>query len=104
MTLEQFQARLSEVETFGGLANRLLFLLAHRTQVLPDGGNVPDDIASGYGTELRDRLGIARRAGHVHLTARPGPSGETSATPSPTTNLEASSAPSPPGTRPRRSA
>lgn len=67
VTLEELRARLTEIETYGGWANRFLFLLSHRTQLLPDGGNVPDDLARRYGTTLGRRLAEGRTLGRVEL-------------------------------------
>lgn len=67
VTLEELRARLSEVETYGGWANRFLFLLSHRTQLLPDGGNVPADLARRYGTSLGRRLADGRTLGRLEL-------------------------------------
>jgi hypothetical protein len=60
ITPEELRARVTETEIYGGFVNRFMFVLSHRRHLLPDGGNVPDDLLDLHAERLRDRLHIAR--------------------------------------------
>ncbi|HEX2043279.1 MAG TPA: hypothetical protein VHF24_11650, partial [Acidimicrobiales bacterium] len=68
ITLEELRARLTDVETYSGFANRFLWVSARRSKRLPAGGNVPGEIAVMYGERLGETIRAARRVTRVHRT------------------------------------
>lgn len=68
ITPEELRARLSSVETWSGFTNRLLFALSARSQLLPDGGNVPEPVFSDHAAEIRANLEAGRKVGRVERT------------------------------------
>lgn len=68
ITPEELRARLSSVETWSGFTNRLLFCLSARSQLLPDGGNVPDALIAEHAALIRANLERARTVGSVERT------------------------------------
>jgi hypothetical protein len=61
VTIEELQKKLSDVEVANGFANRFLFACVKRSNLLPHGGNLTDDMVERLGLKLRDRL----RAAHA---------------------------------------
>jgi len=60
ITAEELATALTRTEEFNGHANRYLFALVHRAQVLPDGGQVPPGTLQPLVTEIQ---GIVAAAG-----------------------------------------
>lgn len=58
ITAEELRARMTDVETYGGTANRFLYALVRQGPPKPSGGNVPGDLFAKYGRELKQ--GISR--------------------------------------------
>lgn len=56
ITGEEVRKTLSSTEIYGGTGNRFLFTCARRTQLLPDGGNVPEHFADEFAEELSANL------------------------------------------------
>ena len=68
VTFEELRARLTDVETYGGWTNRFAFFASHRTQLLPDGGNIPDGLISRHADGVRQSIIKARARGRLRLT------------------------------------
>ena len=69
ITIEELRARLTRTDTANGFANRYLFPLVKRSQVLPFGGDVlTDEVISGLGERLKDVVSAASRIGRVGWT------------------------------------
>ncbi len=61
ITEEELRRNLTETERANGFANRFLWLLVRRSQVLPEGGRVPDEILDPLIRELAAVVDEARR-------------------------------------------
>jgi hypothetical protein len=60
-TIEELRARLSDIETYSGTTNRLLWVLVRRSEKRhPAGGNVPDEVAQHYGRIIGEAIAKAR--------------------------------------------
>ena len=57
------------MDVYNGFANRFLWVVARRTQVLPDGGNVPEQVINRFVPKLARAVGAARLHGEVKRTA-----------------------------------
>lgn len=68
ITLEELRLRMTDTETYGGLAGRNLWVLVKRSHRLPNGGNVPDDIALHHGTIIGKAIATARGSGLLART------------------------------------
>jgi hypothetical protein len=68
VTYEELRARLSDTETYGGFSNRFLFALVRRQRLLPEGGNVPQDLITRCGREIGEAIRKARGAGCLTRT------------------------------------
>lgn len=68
VTPEELRARLTDTETYGGWTNRFTFFLSHRTQLLPDGGNVPDELIVEDAIRVRANLITAKGRGELYRT------------------------------------
>jgi hypothetical protein len=66
ITTEELRAKLDETEQANGYANRHLFILARRAQLLPAGGNLDDAVVHELGSRLRRTLDRARKRGILH--------------------------------------
>ena len=67
ITREELRIALNSTDAHNGFANRFLWVLVHRSQLLPDGGNVPEDERR----RLSDHLGCAvRKARKIGLVTR----------------------------------
>jgi Protein of unknown function (DUF3987) len=67
-TLPELNATLSHVDVYNGFANRFLWVVARRTQLLPDGGNVPERVINRFVPKIAHAVGLARRHGEVKRT------------------------------------
>lgn len=67
-TRYELRALLAETDTFGGLANRVLWTCARRSKLLPEGGRVPDEVFDHFAELLRPRLERAWRRGEREVT------------------------------------
>lgn len=65
ITPDELRRALTETESFNGFANRFLFALTARSQLLPEGGNVPADIVTRYGDLLAHNIRKARLKGQL---------------------------------------
>ena len=68
ITPEELRATLADTDTYGGTVNRLLWIGSRRARLLPDGGNVPDELAVRAGATLAENLAAARRHGRLDRT------------------------------------
>ncbi|HUP72201.1 MAG TPA: DUF3987 domain-containing protein [Acidimicrobiales bacterium] len=68
ITTEELRSVLTAIEIYGGTANRFLWVCAKRTQRLPDGGNIPDEVFRQYAEPLRRNLRDAYRLGRMQRT------------------------------------
>lgn len=68
ITDEELRARLTGTEVASGFANRFLFALVHRSQLLPTGGNLDVADVVHLGKELSDVLAAASHIGLVRRT------------------------------------
>ncbi len=68
VTVEELRSRLTDTETYGGFANRFLWVCVQRSKRLPDGGNVPDALARRWGLALAATIDQARGVGMVNRT------------------------------------
>jgi hypothetical protein len=66
ITADELRARLLNVEVANGFANRHLFALVHRAQLLPDGGAPDDDTVRQLGDTVGEVLVRARNLDRVH--------------------------------------
>lgn len=60
ITAEELRTALTSTEIYGGTGNRFLWACARRSRLLPDGGNVPEDVidkAAGILADALDRTG-----------------------------------------------
>lgn len=65
ITLEELRMRLTDVEAANGFANRFLYVLGRRSQRLPEGGNVPQEVCERLGKILGEALRSAGTIGSV---------------------------------------
>jgi hypothetical protein len=63
VTAEELRAKLVETEVANGYANRHLFALVRRAQLLPSGGDSDSPAIAKLGLRLRDSLIGARKIG-----------------------------------------
>lgn len=68
ITSAELRAKLTDVDIFNGFLNRFLIVWAERTQLLPDGGNIPDDLHVEYGQRVKANIDQARGAGRMERT------------------------------------
>lgn len=68
ITVEELRARLTEVDMASGFANRFLFALGRRSQLLPEGGNLDDQDVHHLGAKVAGALERARKIGRVRRT------------------------------------
>jgi hypothetical protein len=69
ITVEELRARLTRTDTANGFANRFLFPLVKRSQVLPFGGDaLRDEVISGLGDRLKTAIAAASSIGRVGWT------------------------------------
>lgn len=64
----ELRIRLKEAQLVGGTMNRFLPVASRRTKLLPDGGNIPDEILDEYAPTLADHLDRCRQVGRVQRT------------------------------------
>jgi hypothetical protein len=69
ITAEELKLRLSESDLFNGYVNRWLWFLVRKSQRLPEGGNVPDEILHEHAAIIGKRVTDARRASLVRRSA-----------------------------------
>jgi hypothetical protein len=68
ITAAELRAKLSDVDIFNGFLNRWLIVWSERTQLLPDGGNIPDDLHAEHGRRLKANIAQARTVGRMERT------------------------------------
>lgn len=68
ITHEELRLRLSEADTYGGFANRFLWVAVRRARRLPEGGNVPDDVIAHHARIIGEAVTKARTAGRMVRT------------------------------------
>ena len=69
ITIEELQASLTATETVNGFANRFIYCLARRAQILPDGEPVPAAEMDPVKQEMRALVAAARAIGQVRRDA-----------------------------------
>jgi hypothetical protein len=69
ITAEELRLLMTEADIYGGLANRLLWGAAHKTQNLPRGGSVPSKVIAKAAGDLAEPIIAARLLGEVSRTA-----------------------------------
>ncbi|MGC9961151.1 MAG: hypothetical protein ABSE47_04510, partial [Acidimicrobiales bacterium] len=52
ITSHELRAGLAESDAYGGLLNRFLIVEAHRSKLLPDGGNLDDSVIAHLGSVI----------------------------------------------------
>jgi len=67
-TVEELRARMTDVEVYGGLAGRFLYVAARRSQLLSAGGNVPEEVFTALAETVRGPMDAARRTGRFCRT------------------------------------
>ena len=72
ITVEELKRHLTDTDAANGFANRHLFVAARRAQLLPDGGNLPDEARAELGRKVARSLAIARPLGTLQRTAAAG--------------------------------
>lgn len=70
ITMAELHKTLSDTDTYGGTVNRFLWVYAARSQLLPEGGNIPEAIVEQAADTLGTNLATARR--HGLYTRTPG--------------------------------
>jgi hypothetical protein len=65
ITTQELKANLSDVECGNGYGNRILWLLARRSKLLPDGGRLSEEIADSLLERLRRAYVFALGAGEM---------------------------------------
>lgn len=68
ITAEELSARLTDTDAANGFANRHLFALVRRFQLLPSGGNLDDAEVARLGDEISHALRLARTVGIMRRT------------------------------------
>lgn len=68
VSAEELRARLTDTETYGGTANRFLYVAVRRGELQPGGGNIPDQVLTEYGAILQTHVAAARRVGLITRT------------------------------------
>jgi Protein of unknown function (DUF3987) len=68
ITIEELRARLSRTDTANGFANRFLFALSKRWQLLPHGGDLDDAVLDRLGQRLKQVVERASKVGRVMMT------------------------------------
>lgn len=68
ITPRELAAKLVEVETWGGMSNRLLYFCSKRSRRCPDGGNVPAPVIDEYRDPLRNAMRTAWKRGTMTRT------------------------------------
>ena len=68
VTREKLASAVTTTETFNGWANRFLWVAVRRSKRLPEGGNVPSDLAAEYGRAIGAAIMRARTRGEMHRT------------------------------------
>lgn len=68
ITAEELRLRLSEADTYGGFANRFLWVAVRRARRLPKGGNVPDELLASHARTIGEAVSRARTVGQVVRT------------------------------------
>lgn len=67
-TREELVSRLEAEDIAAGSANRIVFVSARRSKLLPDGGRIPAAALESLGRRLSERLELARTVGEVRRT------------------------------------
>jgi len=65
ITKQELLARMDETSKANGFANRFLWALVKRSKVLPEGGEVPDELLLPIAEQLREVITFARNATEV---------------------------------------
>jgi len=68
ITIEELRAKLVDTEAANGFANRHLFVLARRPQLLPHGGKLLDTDVAELGRMTREAIAAARMVGQLSRT------------------------------------
>lgn len=68
VTVEELRAKLVDTEVSNGFANRHLFALVRRSQLLPSGGNFSDQDVAALGVRTNNALRHARTIGRIVRT------------------------------------
>jgi hypothetical protein len=66
ITIEELRRCLTELDRANGFANRFLYPLSRRSQILPSGGKVERNSLLAFGTKVSLALAKAQRIGEVH--------------------------------------
>jgi len=70
ITVEELRARLTRTDTANGFANRFLFMLVRRSNVLPFGGDALEDrVILGIGDRLKEAIAVASHMGRIGWTS-----------------------------------
>ena len=70
ITVEELRAKLVRTEMANGFANRFLFMLVKRANVLPFGSDaLSDEVIAGLGEKLKTAIDVARELGRVGWTS-----------------------------------
>jgi hypothetical protein len=68
ITKAELLARVAESDVYGGLLNRFLIVSAHRSKLLPGGGNLDESELAELARSFRNALDLSRRVGIMHRT------------------------------------
>lgn len=68
VTPRELRDRMTNAEVFGGGVNRMLLVASRRSRLLPDGGNLPQDLVVEIADQLADRIRKLNRLGEVPFT------------------------------------
>lgn len=68
ITAEELRLRLGEADTYGGFANRFLWVAVQRARRLPAGGNVPEDVIATHAEIIGAAVAKARTVCEVVRT------------------------------------
>lgn len=69
VTPGELRLRLKEAQVLGGTMNRFLPVASRRTQLLPDGGNIPAEELEEYATPIAEAVAEAAQIGEVEHSA-----------------------------------
>ncbi|MEV6234942.1 hypothetical protein AB0L88_44455 [Saccharopolyspora shandongensis] len=68
VTPRELRDRMTSSEVFGGGVNRMLIVASRRARLLPEGGNLPEDLVGEISNQLADRIRKLSRLGEVPFT------------------------------------
>lgn len=70
ITEGELRAKMAEVDLINGFGNRVLWVYAQRSKLLPAGGRVPDEVLSPHAERLAGAILEARRLGQMNRTRK----------------------------------